>query len=278
MLDIAQDHLLCHLHATGLFEYGLVFKGGTALRKCRSGSSGRFSTDLDFCGANRELTELVFQTIDGYSCHGFTYELFDVDLTTGRAGLGVRAPLTRRPPHPPGRIGIAAKVELSPRPAWLPIDTLRVVDSATHIALDHQLIELPVLSVPESIAEKLARYCRTPLARDLYDLVWYGQFALDEGLTRRLWVQKVYGDAVVDGRWSRAFDPHLILQPRAPSSIRDESIGFLTQPADIAKWEVSFRIRYRFLSALDDGDLAWAACNPHDRYHFDQLPVRYRTG
>jgi hypothetical protein len=37
LLDVAQDHLLSHLSTEGLFDRGLVSKGGTALRKvpCR---------------------------------------------------------------------------------------------------------------------------------------------------------------------------------------------------------------------------------------------------
>ncbi|MDR1635610.1 MAG: nucleotidyl transferase AbiEii/AbiGii toxin family protein [Bifidobacteriaceae bacterium] len=52
LLDIAQDHALFHLHRAGLFDRGLVFKGGTALRKYRAGSTGRFSTDLDLAAAD----------------------------------------------------------------------------------------------------------------------------------------------------------------------------------------------------------------------------------
>jgi len=49
LLDVAQDHLLWLLTELGHFDDGtLLFKGGTALRKCRLGSAGRFSTDLDF--------------------------------------------------------------------------------------------------------------------------------------------------------------------------------------------------------------------------------------
>lgn len=39
LLDIAQDHALHLLHGAGLFAQGLVFKGGTALRKCRAGNA-----------------------------------------------------------------------------------------------------------------------------------------------------------------------------------------------------------------------------------------------
>ena len=53
LLDIAQDHALALLHAAGLFQRGLVFKGGTSLRKFRAGAAGRFSTDLDFLRARR---------------------------------------------------------------------------------------------------------------------------------------------------------------------------------------------------------------------------------
>lgn len=53
ILDIAQDHALYVLHQAGLFKEGLVFKGGTALRKFRAGNAGRFSTDLDFAARAR---------------------------------------------------------------------------------------------------------------------------------------------------------------------------------------------------------------------------------
>ncbi len=105
MLDIAQDHALCHLHEQGLFDLGLVFKGGTALRKCRAGATGRFSTGLDFAAAEPGLAELVLTTLDGHSCHGFAFSLTRPDVAAGRADLDVAAPLTRRPPHPAGPIG-----------------------------------------------------------------------------------------------------------------------------------------------------------------------------
>ena len=57
LIDVAQDHALHHLHVTGLFDFGLVFKGGTALRKFRLGNEGRFSTDLDFAVEEHGLAE-----------------------------------------------------------------------------------------------------------------------------------------------------------------------------------------------------------------------------
>jgi predicted nucleotidyltransferase component of viral defense system len=274
MLDIAQDHALCHLHEQGLFELGLVFKGGTALRKCRAGPAGRFSTDLDFAAAEQGLAGLVLATLDGHSCHGFTFTLTGVDPVAGRADLAVGAPLTRRPPHQPGRIGIGSKVELSSRRPWQAPDLLPLLPSGVHLALGHDVVQLPVMTVAESIAEKLARYARVPLARDLYDLCWYGRGALEEPAVRRMWLQKVYGDVVVDDRWNKPFQPADILLPRAPSSIDAESIGFLTQPSDIAGWEHEFRSRYKFLGNLDAEDQKWAAGSPRDRFAYDQLTTR----
>lgn len=274
MLDIAQDHALCRLYEQGLFDLGLVFKGGTALRKCRAGPTGRFSTDLDFAAAEEGLAGLVLSTLDGHSCHGFTFTLAAVDAAAGRADLVVGAPLTRRPPHPPGTIGIGSKVELSSRRPWRAPDLLPLLPSGVHLALGHHVVQLLLMTVAESIAEKLARYARVPLARDLYDLCWYGRGPLDEPAVRRMWLQKVYGDVVVDDRWKSKFQPAEILFPRAASSIDEESIGFLTQPEDIAAWERAFRARYTFLGNLDAEDQKWAACNPRDRFTYDQLTAR----
>lgn len=271
MLDIAQDHALCHLHEQGLFDLGLVFKGGTALRKCRAGAPGRFSTDLDFAAAQPGLADLALSTLDGHQCHGFTFALTHLDVAAGRADLDVTAPLTRRPPHPAGPIAIGSKVELSRRRPWEPPELLPLLPSGVHLTLGHAPITIPILTITESVAEKLARYARVPLARDLYDLCWYGRGVLDEPAIRRMWVQKVYGDVIVDERWKRPFDPAAILQPRPAASIDDESIGFLTHPADIVGWERDFRTRYAFLSDLDEEDLTWASCSARERYRFEQL-------
>lgn len=63
-LDIAQDFLLAHLEAHGVFNL-VTFKGGTALRKLMAGAQGRFSTDMDLAAQpdadadRRALTGLV---------------------------------------------------------------------------------------------------------------------------------------------------------------------------------------------------------------------------
>jgi predicted nucleotidyltransferase component of viral defense system len=75
MLDIAQDHALYHLSEAGLFGRGLVFKGGTALRKYRAGNAGRFSTDLDFAAPDPDLALDVLNALDGAQVRGFRSSL-----------------------------------------------------------------------------------------------------------------------------------------------------------------------------------------------------------
>lgn len=75
LLDIAQDHALHLLHNTRLFERGLVFKGGTALRKFRAGNAGRFSTGLDFATPDGEVALCALQALDGVKVDGFAFAI-----------------------------------------------------------------------------------------------------------------------------------------------------------------------------------------------------------
>lgn len=74
-----------------------------------------------------------------------------------------------------------------------------------HDRYDFTLPATPVVRVEEAISEKLVRYRRVSLARDLYDLQWYATSGgpFDEALVRRLWVLKVYRDVVVDARGTK---------------------------------------------------------------------------
>jgi Nucleotidyl transferase AbiEii toxin, Type IV TA system len=79
------------LHDQGIFELGVVLKGGTSLRKLRAGNAGRFSTDLDFAIPDVDIAGLLLDTLDGA-------ELFDVRFSlaereTLRAKLIVEPPL-----------------------------------------------------------------------------------------------------------------------------------------------------------------------------------------
>ena len=71
LLDVAQDYALKYLHDAGIFDLGVVLKGGTSLRKLRAGNAGRFSTDLDFAAPDADVAGLLLDTME-------SAELFDV--------------------------------------------------------------------------------------------------------------------------------------------------------------------------------------------------------
>jgi predicted nucleotidyltransferase component of viral defense system len=259
LLDVAQDHLLWLLAELRLFDGGgLVFKGGTSLRKCRLGGAGRFSTDLDFACPSEEMVLAVCEAIDGAAVSGFRFSL---DSTRGDGrhwALSVEHPDLGRP-------DVDASVEFACRPLALAAEVLPFVPISVHRGYEIALPTLPVIAVPEACAEKLARYRRTALGRDVYDLAQMASRPIDEPLVRRLWVLKVWSDVVDDSRGDGPLDPSDVLTPRRERDFEPESIGKLTQPVDLSGWERRTRERFGFLTDLDDHERRWAACDPRHR-------------
>lgn len=259
LLDVAQDHLLWLLDQDGLFAgEGLVFKGGTSLRKCRLGNAGRFSTDLDFAAPADDVVLAACGAIDGARVAGFGFGL------TSTRGDGRH--WTLQIDHDElGAPDLQASVEFARRPLILPPERLGFIDIAVHRAYDVDLPTVPVIAESEACAEKLARYRRTALARDVYDLAQFAGRAIDEPLVRRLWVLKVWGDVVDDRRGDSPLDALDVLREKREQDFAPESIGVLTQPVDIAAWEETTRRRFQFLAQLSQEEERWARCDPRDR-------------
>jgi predicted nucleotidyltransferase component of viral defense system len=251
LLDVAQDHLLMHLHAQGLFDRGLVFKGGTALRKFRAGNLGRFSTDL-------ALALDVLSAVDGAEVFGFRFAVARLGDDGRRGDIVVDSPF--------GRPNLGAKIELSRHPLVLPTERLASVALPIHRQYDFALPELPVVRAEEAIAEKLARFRRVSLARDLYDLQWFvTQGSLDTVLVRRLWVLKVYRDVNYDGRGEKPLTVEQVLRERKVEEFAREDVGYLTKPVAMAEWIDTVRRRYQFLRDMAEDEQRWALCNArHD--------------
>jgi len=261
LLDVAQDYALKFLHDQGLFDLGTVLKGGTSLRKLRAGNAGRFSTDLDFATPDVETGELLLDAIDGA-------ELFDVRFTLAdrealRGNLVVDTPL--------GQPRIPARIEISPRPLWLPTESTVPVKLPVHAGYEFTLPSVPTPALEESLSEKLAAWRRRRKIRDLYDLDLFGRRTLNEPLIRRLLVLKVWHDVVEDGLGTKPFDPNEIVDEVEIRRLPSEDIGLLTQPVDPAAWLARVRVRYRFVTELDDVEIGVTACNQRDRYAVSQL-------
>ena len=114
------------------------------------------------------------------------------------------------------------------------------------------------MTLEEQIAEKLARYRRTSLARDLYDLAWCAGRTFDEPLVRRIWVLKCFFDIVDDGLGDKPVAAADVLDAREESSFTAEQIGYLTKPVDVVGWVRSIRRRFGFLGNMDAEEAGWA--------------------
>lgn len=259
LLDVAQDHLLWLLNELGLFEdTDLIFKGGTSLRKCRLGGAGRFSTDLDFTCPSDDTVLEVCDAINRASVSGFQFSLEPTRGDGRHWNLNVEHASLGRP-------NIPSSVEFARRPLVLEAEVLSFVEIPVHKAYEVRLPALPVIAEAEACAEKAARYRRTALGRDVYDLAKFAQRPIDEALVRRLWVLKVWGDVIDDNRGSGPLDPEDILRERRERDFEPESIGKLTQPVDLVGWERVVRRRFAFLADLDENESRWAACDPRHR-------------
>jgi predicted nucleotidyltransferase component of viral defense system len=107
------------------------------------------------------------------------------------------------------------------------------------------------------------------LGRDLYDLNHFAGRRLDERLVRRLWVLKVWGDVVDDGRGDRPLEPHDVLRERRPQDFMLDSLGVLTRPVEVERWEARVRERFQFLAELDEDEQRWATCDERHRPEID---------
>lgn len=189
IIDIAQDHVLYLLAREGLFDLGISLKGGTAIRKFLAGNAGRFSTDLDFAGMTDVSAELLLDTIDGSTVGQFAFGVEPIDGTR-RVRLLISSTF--------GDTGVPARLDLGRRSLWLPPSHMAVLPMPIHERYEFELPAIPASTVEETIADKLARFRRDSLARDLYDLAWFASRPFDESLVRRLLVLKVWVDVVDD--------------------------------------------------------------------------------
>lgn len=269
-LDIAQDHALKILHDDRIFEHGIVFKGGTALRKFRAGNDGRFSTDLDFAAHDTALASRIFTALDGRETFGFSFTVKITEVGR-RATLSVRNDTLGAPPQ------IPAQIEVSTRPIWLPAEILSPIPIAIHREYGFALPATPVMRLEEMIAEKLARYRRHPVIRDLYDLAWCAKRTFDEPLVRRLTVLKVWHDVLIEGRGAAPFDPTVIVRARASNEFEAEAIGYLTKPVDIVAWLAAVSDRYRFVIDLTLEERQVARCIFRDRELVEKMIAELRT-
>jgi predicted nucleotidyltransferase component of viral defense system len=268
LLDICQDYALDLLNTEGAFGLGVVLKGGTSLRKFRAGNAGRFSTDLDFATPDVTTAELVMDILDGADHYDIQMRVTDKEEL--RARIEFQTPL--------GQPTVPAKLELSPRPLWLPTPLTAPITLPVHKGYEFVPAALPVPTREESIAEKLAAWRRRRKMRDLYDLYWQGGHMFDEQLVRRLFVLKVWHDVVDDGLGPAPLDPAEVVTPFDATKMPTEEIGLLTQPVQPEVWARFVCERFTFITSLDDDERRAARCSPGDAYFVSGLVANLVSG
>ena len=186
VLDVAFDVVLHELHRNDLFtDCGLVFKGGTALRKFDIGHKGRFSFDLDFDTSEDPDTvaSVLKEVLGDMPDHGFR---MGIGERRGHHSLVVQSNL-----FPDG--AYEGKIDFSQRGLSLPT---RTISPRPHPLSDlypfAMNFKVPVINRDENMAEKLSRWRTTPLVRDLYDLSELAGSVKDHERVASLYVLKSY--------------------------------------------------------------------------------------
>jgi predicted nucleotidyltransferase component of viral defense system len=198
-LEFAQEHFLAWMATEGLFagDHPLIFKGGTALRKFRFGLAGRFSTDLDFAAESTDYPEHVLDSLDeGFSFEGVTFHLTDLDRPALKGTWRAQAE---------GIAGetIDAKLDFSPRPTLYPPERRPRSDIAgvERRFLGFDPVDPPLMTLLENVSEKLARFRRQIIGRDLYDIARLApELRPHLPALREAVLFKVFFDLVEDGQ------------------------------------------------------------------------------
>jgi predicted nucleotidyltransferase component of viral defense system len=190
--DIILTHLLQRFHETGLVEH-LAFKGGTMFRKMVFGSSGRFSTDLDFtCRSGISLDNLTLMLLDALSdsYQGIAFR-FDKDKDWYLTEDGCAAnPICS---HPANQRGIKIKIQVSARERpLLPVVPVAQLHQDHFRLLTFQPTAIPCLALEEAIAEKIRAASQRSKIRDLHDLAEFASRPLDKPRVRSLAVLKLW--------------------------------------------------------------------------------------
>ncbi len=280
-LELAQEHFLLWMVREGLFANGaedVVFKGGTALRKFRLALRGRFSTDLDFAIARAEYAEHVLLSLD----EGFEIEGVSFSAPPGAIDWG--ALKARWVATNDLATSVESKLDFSLRATLLPpeIPTSRAAIPGVardFLGFDPPLV--PLMALPENLAEKLARFRRLIFARDLYDLWKLGPLARDQmDLIRTIVGFKVYFDIIEEGQTgTRPFRGGVEFQARRGDEVVDpHDLGLVMgEPASIPDMLATVQAVFGAMGAPSGAvDERVARIDPTDAYWVRQQYERLR--
>ncbi len=206
--------LLNEAGLTGRFTDGkmgpLLFKGGTALRKCVFGSTGRFSRDLDFDAANGNGFEAELERV--IQAHQPFFDIrFSIDDFRYSSDNNFSATITYA--HDQGANHF--ELQISYRAVGvLPARDLALMSQSYFRRLECTVPGLHGLDPYEMIGEKIMACNRRVggSGKDPYDLFLWAGRPFSEDLVRRMAVLKCWTDRAI------RFDPHAFLDRIVPEN------------------------------------------------------------
>lgn len=218
--DIVLHYALALLNERGLIgpsDSGgapgpLLFKGGTALRKCVFGPLGRFSEDIDLDAEHKNGFEADIEEFFQEEYHGLRFRFAGVRYSSEENFSGT-VEFTHE--HGQGTFELQISYRMS---AVLPTVDLPLVPTPYQTRVECGVPILHGLDPYEMIAEKIMACSRRMKGsgKDVYDLgLWAGR-PFDDALVRRLTVLKAW----TDQRKRFPYAPDSMLAAIKPDSFR----------------------------------------------------------
>lgn len=257
--EVADQEIVLHYVLTLLNEGGLVgtapgeatpgallFKGGTALRKCVFGSTGRFSQDIDVDASRANGFE---DAISDLFTERSPYQDITFSIGSIRYSRDGNFSGTVEYDHPNGTGAFELQISYRMDPILDSIDLeLQPQPYFRHIEVG--LPNLHGLHPYEMIGEKIMASNRRlgGSGKDVYDLYLWTQRPFDESLVRRLAVLKAW----TDQRTQPQYEPTRLLEAIGPGSFRWSDIATLVPRGLSSDPEtICDRVRQRFTFLTD---------------------------
>lgn len=254
-IDVADQEVVLHyalglLNEVGLLgrlaegEYGpLLFKGGTALRKCWFGSTGRFSQDIDLDAPHRNGFEGAAESafVDHSPYHGINFEFSKTRWSEDENFSGTVAYA-----HDSGSGTFELQISYRLDPVLDPQE-LALVNQEYLSRVEFDPPTLYGLDPYEMIGEKIMACNRRQggSAKDVYDLFLWSAQPFDLALVRRVATLKAW----TDQRRRPVFEPETFLCILQPERFRWEDLnGLVPRKQHDDRVQICDRARQR----LDD--------------------------
>jgi predicted nucleotidyltransferase component of viral defense system len=258
-VDVADQEIVLHYVLELLYEAGLtgrrgggepgplLFKGGTALRKCVFGQAGRFSQDIDMDAAHENgfETEIEAAFAEHSPFHGIGFSIPNFRYSEDGNFSGHVAY-----EHENGTGAFELQISYRLDPILDPVD-LRLVEQPYFRRVEFPPPLLHGLDPYEMIGEKLmaCNRRRGGSAKDVYDLFLWSERPFDHHLVRSVAVLKAW----TDQRRAPRYEPEAFLAGVVPNNYRWEDLEGLVPRrlrSDAERICTAVRKRFAFLTDM----------------------------